>query len=50
LAEVGDRAQIKVSGTVYPGTTVRIGDHRRKMVEEAKGARFHVQEDKLLAN
>ena len=43
-------AEIKVSSTVYPGVLVRIGDHRRKIVEEIKAARFHVEDDKLLTN
>lgn len=41
-------AHIKAAGTVFPGTTVRIGDFRRKIVEEVRGARFHVDEDKLV--
>lgn len=39
---------IKAAGTVFPGTTVRIGDFRKKIVEEVRGARFHVDDDKLV--
>lgn len=42
-------AEIKVARTVFPGTTIRIGDYRRKIVDEMKGARFHVADEKLMA-
>ena len=48
LGEIGQDAQVKVAHSVFPGVTVRIGDYRRKIVDEIGGACFHVSDDKLV--
>ena len=48
LEEISEGAEIKVKGSLFPGAIVRIGDRRRKIVEEAQGVRFHIEDDKLV--
>ena len=48
LGDIQKEAEIQVHGTVFPGVEIRLGEHRLKMVDEIKGPRFHVVEDKLV--
>ena len=40
-------AEIRMQERVFPGVDVRLGEHRLKIADELKGARFHVVDDKL---
>ena len=48
LGEIGQEAQIKVADTVFQGVAVRIGDYRRKIVDEIRGACFRIADEKLI--
>ena len=41
-------AEIRILGHVYPGTTIRIGEHQQKLVGLITAPRFHLKDDKIV--
>ena len=48
LGDIQKEVEIQIHETVFPGVEIRLGEYRLKMVDEIKGPRFHVAEDKLV--